>query len=373
MVAALGAGSDIVLTLDSITAPGFQGWQIERQIMGGVWQFWTGSGWGPSSPVFITTSKFLDTNLSDGLYAYRVTPEYTTGPGVQQLTPFVIVGQGKIGWTFENYQVPLGQWGELLTADDLRYTYLWGIVTQSSEGDFFTDAQIRTSLNWSITAMERILKLCIKSKVIKCDPIDPSLVQGVDYDEEESGYTYRPDKWNKIGYLELKRRPVQSVQAVSFFSPVGQKMVDLMPWTMIDKPKGLLRFYPQTNSAGQIQQTVWALAGIALAFGAHFSYPQAFRVDYTAGYKDASLVPDDLRDVIGKLATVKLLNLIGDGLIAGFSSSSVSIDGLSESFSSTQSPENTYFGARIKGYLTNIENFIKKNRQKFGHITMGSI
>lgn len=374
MLSAIAAGSDIVLTLDSITTAGFQGWQLERQIMGNAWQYWTGTaGWGAGVPLLLTTAKFIDTALANGLYAYRATPIYTSGPGTAQLTQYVNIGESKIGWTFENYTPPSGQWGELLTADDLRYTYLWGVVAQSSEGDFFTDAQIRTSVAWSVAAMERILKITMKQRVIKCDPILPGLVQGVDYDEEESGYTYRPDKWNKIGYVALKRRPVSSIQAVGMYSPTGQKMVDLLPWTMLDKPKGLVRFYPQTNNAGQIQQTVWALSGLALAFGAHFSYPMAFRVDYTAGYQDAGKVPDDLRDIVGKLATVKLLNLIGDGLIAGFSSSSVSIDGLSESFSSTQSPESTYFGARIKGYLTDIEDYVKENRTKFGNFTIGSI
>lgn len=372
MVTALNAGSDIVLTLDTVTTAGFQGWQIARQIMGGSWQFWTASGWSASTPLLITTQKFIDTNLSDGLYAYQVTPVVSGVLGVVQSTDWVVIGTGKVGWTFGNYSPPPNQWGELLTADDMRYTYLWGIVAQSSEGDFFTDAQIQTSVDWAVKAMERILKLTLLKRTILCQP-DPSLVWGTDYQEAEDGYTYRPEKWNKIGYIMLKRRPIISVERILFYSPVGSKMVDMSPWLMIDHQKGLIRLYPQVNNAGQIQQVVWALAGISLAMGGNFSYPFAFRVDYTAGYQDASRVPDDLRDIIGKMATVKLLNVIGDGLIAGFSSSSLSIDGLSESFSSTQSPENTYFGARIKGYLTDISDYIKENRTKMGHFVLGSI
>jgi len=92
-----------------------------------------------------------------------------------------------------------------------------------------------------------------------------------------------------------------------------------------------------------------------------------------AGYENSSRIPDDLREVIGKVAACKLLNIIGDGLIAGFSSSSLSIDGLSESFSSTQSATNAFFGARIQVYLKDIENYLKENRNKFGVQVMGSI
>ena len=85
------------------------------------------------------------------------------------------------------------------------------------------------------------------------------------------------------------------------------------------------------------------------------------------GYETSDFVPEDLRQIIGELAGVGVMNIIGDGLLAGFSSSSVSIDGLSESFSSTQSPENTYFGARIREYREHVKNYVKEARYKFGN------
>jgi hypothetical protein len=113
-----------------------------------------------------------------------------------------------------------------------------------------------------------------------------------------------------------------------------------------------------------------------MAVGASYrngDYPHGYKIDYTAGYENAGMVPADLRDIIGKAAACKLLNIIGDGLIAGFSSSSLSMDGVSESFSSTQSATNAYFGARIQVYLKDIETYLKENRSKFGNITIGSI
>ena len=74
-----------------------------------------------------------------------------------------------------------------------------------------------------------------------------------------------------------------------------------------------------------------------------------------------------------KWASIKALASVGDGLLAGFSSSSISLDGLSESFSSTQSATSAYFGARIKQYQDEIKEWLKTNRYKFSNIPLGFI
>jgi hypothetical protein len=59
--------------------------------------------------------------------------------------------------------------------------------------------------------------------------------------------------------------------------------------------------------------------------------------------------------------------------MSGFSSSSLSMDGVSESFSSTQSATSAYYGADIKQYESEIEKYIAENKMKFGHIVMGAL
>ena len=70
---------------------------------------------------------------------------------------------------------------------------------------------------------------------------------------------------------------------------------------------------------------------------------------------------------------MKLLNVIGDGLLAGFSSSSIGLDGMSESFSSTQGVENAMFGARIGVYKKDVDEYIAENKNKYGNFRIGSI
>ena len=169
----------------------------------------------------------------------------------------------------------------------------------------------------------------------------------------------------------MRHRPILSVEKAELYTITDQKVMDLLPWTRIEKQKGDLIFFPKAGASGQILANP-----MTFALGLNWyqsDYRQAFKIDYTAGYKDANLVPEDLRDIIGKAAACKLLNIIGDGLIAGFSSSSLSMDGMSESFSSTQSATNAYFGARIGVYLKDIETYLKANKRKFNRFVVGSI
>jgi hypothetical protein len=104
-----------------------------------------------------------------------------------------------------------------------------------------------------------------------------------------------------------------------------------------------------------------------------FNQHMFYAIDYDAGYESSDDIPMDLREAIGKNAAISLLNVIGDGLMSGFSSSSLSMDGMSESFSSTQSATSAYFGARIKVYEDELSSYIDKASRKFGFIQMGVI
>jgi len=74
-----------------------------------------------------------------------------------------------------------------------------------------------------------------------------------------------------------------------------------------------------------------------------------------------------------KMAAISLLNVIGDGLMSGFSSSSLSMDGVSESFSSTQSATSAFFGARIAVYQKEVQEYIAQNKYKFGFFRVGAL
>ena len=73
-------------------------------------------------------------------------------------------------------------------------------------------------------------------------------------------------------------------------------------------------------------------------------------------------MPWDLIGVIGKLATFGPLNIAGDMILgsAGIASQSLSIDGLSQSISTTASATSAGYSARLINYGKEIQETVKR-------------
>lgn len=334
---------------------------LERQDLahsGAVWQVWNGESWGDGESAELSVLRFTDYHVLPGLYLYRCTSGTTV-----QTSAVVKVGSDKIGWTFGNYRCE-DAWGEVLTPDDLRFTYLWGVDFRASNGDIFTDDQIRFQISAALAEIERTLSYNFTKKIIKCESKDGDL--------EESGY--RLKNHQGINIVQLRQVPVMSVERFDFYDYSDNKVANLLENIIVDKDKGVIELRPKGTCSFARTLDFGFFGGYSFRdsrFPVSSGYRNAFKVDYTVGLENAGQVPDDVRDIVGKIAACKLLNVIGDGLIAGFSSSSLSMDGLSESFSSTQSATSAYFGARIKVYEDNIAEWKKSNAKRFRKLYIG--
>jgi hypothetical protein len=368
--------SDVVLTLTNQSyITGFLGYELERRLTGGNWCVWTGTAWvdgGTAS--LLTTIKFTDYTLAAGIYQYRARAKSGTDPAFSYTSyeesgwiRIATAAGTKTGWTFGNYTPAEDEFGLILTPDDLRYTYLWGIDFKASNGQLYDDNQIQFMIDSAVREFELALNLTIKKRVIKCRS---DAKEGDVYDELEDPYRYRRLDWNVGGRLNTKRRPILSVEDFVLYTITDQKILDLKDWMRVNYDKGEIFFYPRVGPMGTIRVSPTFLSYNYLST---VDYPHGYRLSYTAGYSDSSKVPSELRDIIGKAAACRLLNIIGDGLIAGFASSSLSLDGISESFSSTQSATNAYFGARILVYLKDIKTFLDRNRYKYHTSFAGAI
>lgn len=284
----------------------------------------------------------------------------------------------KVGYTFENYSPQAGEWGEVYTADDMRYTMMFGIdsIASNTARDEFTDEQFRQLVREAVGEFEKYLHIDIRKRVYKTNP-DSSLVRGrvwrsgVDYTDEEDEYPYDYVEWSNTGFVALRHSPVISVERAIWKNLVNGEIMDLIEndWVRINKKMGQVNFYPK----GGFSYGPYSVYGPIWTSAAGGRYPQGFEIDYTTGYESSDFVPEDLRGVIAKYASIKSLGVIGDGLLAGFSSQSISLDGLSESFSSTQSATSAYFGARIQQYTKEIIEWLKDNRYKYGPIPISFV
>lgn len=283
--------------------------------------------------------------------------------------------QDKVGHTFGNYKQPTESFGEIVTPDDLRFTYLAGIDLVTSNGQVYTDEQLKFLIDTSIKRWERELDITIEKKRFanKPDEASPVKVLGVDYDEEDDPYDLKMRYWENDGFINLRTRPILTIEKLDFMTITKNVIRNLLgdDWVRLEKRPGQIWLFPTAASGAVGGLFVSGPSGL-IAFRDR-DYNDAFEIDYTAGFRDSTAVPRDLRYVIGKLAAIDVLNIIGDGLLAGFSSSSLAMDGISESFSSTQSAMYGFFSARITKWLEELETWKANNKFKFSNFPAGSV
>jgi len=284
----------------------------------------------------------------------------------------------KVGWTFKNYQVPTGTFGEVVTYDDILYTGLYGIPKVALDGQEIQKEQIQEVVEWAVAEVERWLNIDIRRRKRVCEPSD-DLIQVTSWDEnplhytdEADPYDFDPATWRNYGYLQLDHYPVINVSKFDLYSYVDSKLIDLMSWIRLKKQYGQLGAYPKIQTGQGGNQVFPFIGGQGLyIYNLTQGYPSGIKVDYETGFKSAEFVPQDIRSFVMDFAVINTLAWVGDGLLAGFSSSSVSIDGISESFSSTQSATSAYFGARIQQLTKRMTRSMDKLKRKYSNMPIG--
>ena len=345
------------------------------------WKVYTESGFvipeESTQPLELNSGDFVDSfDLTNGLYQYRIHSASKSNPEFEDFafTCWIKFGvPDAVGYSFGNYKVPEGEWGTILTPDDFRYTYLWGTDFKATNGSMFTDEQIQWFIDAATSEMERQLNITIVKQRIMCqDSVERNhYVKGQDYDVEETPYDFSYRKIQRYGMIQTKQRPLLNVTRCTLINKGHNDDDDLLPSTVLDKKNGVIKFLKRPFKPND---TWKGICEAISPFGAETWNSHLFySIDYEAGFDNSDEVPEDLRQHIGLMVAVSLLNVIGDGLMSGFSSSSLSMDGVSESFSSTQSATSGYFGSRIAQYREYIKTYVDTNKFKFGFFRVGCL
>ena len=113
------------------------------------------------------------------------------------------------------------------------------------------------------------------------------------------------------------------------------------------------------------------LTGVSASYGIR-SYPiipNYWYTQYETGFPIGK-VPSDIINLVGLLASIPLLAIAGDLILgSGIASQSLSIDGLSQSISSTSSATNSGYGSRIIEYRKSIDATINRLRNMYNGVT----
>ena len=170
--------------------------------------------------------------------------------------------------------------------------------------------------------------------------------------------------------MQLYEGPVMEVTSLSMHFG-DMKMFDIpKDWVRMHSISGHIQLFPVSGSTGSLILTQNG-SFLPTMLGLYPNAPGLWRVSYKAGMED---IPDDLVEYIMKRASVGVLQVWGDLIIgAGIANQTISIDGLSQSIGTTQSPEFSGSGARIKNYMDDMRELEKRLKDTYLGINLGVV
>ena len=304
------------------------------------------------------------------------------------------------GFNFNNpditsdYLAP--RWGYLVHPDELRYSEAFGNpLIAEADSSSITDEQLSDFIRVAIRYVEVELNIDILPRRIRYDdridetgkPISRTDIIEADKDftskmsrkhlaelyVRELGYPYRVIAARRECFIKLRRRPVRDILKFDLVDPYySNTVIDLMPYRHVKKGfSGIAYCRPRQLSARfNTYQYIWQNYLLMPYLN---DRADLFLIDYETGYENCQDVPDEFRYIVSKLAACTLLVLYGLGKAAGIASRSVSLNSVSESISTTQSAENTFFGATIMQHRKDIKAWFDQNRSKYSRTLIGNL
>jgi hypothetical protein len=226
----------------------------------------------------------------------------------------------------------------LINVDELKKRWLFGIVPIKDEtGNDLPDESLQAFIDTAISMLEHDLDISI---------IPRRVVEPKDYSETD---------YFEWGYFHLNNIPVIKINSLKVVYLIDE---DGTEETVLDIPKSWFRL---TDHAGELRLIPNNKFPANLAidsagaffpelFRRHGMVPHLWRIDYEYGFKNGK-VPKLVNAAIGMLASIMAMNIAGDLKIgSGIASTSLNLDGLSQTINSTASAENHTYSAKVKAY-----------------------
>jgi hypothetical protein len=252
------------------------------------------------------------------------------------------------------------------STDEMVSRILFGIELVDTEGNPFPQDLLQSYLDSAVAWAEQILSISILQRPVS--------------DEQ---HDFVANDYMNWGYIKLWHRPVASVEKLTLWYG-NQKMYDIpSAWLKVDQQHGAIQLFPTTGVTSGLIITSGGSLFLPLVQGGFGYAPQMWSVDYTAGmsepdtnaqgeyvYAQTNIHPN-LKEVIYKRASIGIMQVWGDLIIgAGIANMSLSVDGLSQSIGTTQSPMFGGASARIKQMQEDIDNMLPALRSYYGGIDM---
>lgn len=246
-----------------------------------------------------------------------------------------------------------GESALLVSVDELRENYLFGLDLTADDGTPFPDRMMEWYIKAGIDWLEKEL--------------DMDLIAKTHTNEIHDHYAVDYARW---GYFQLQHYPVLAVDTVSFQYPTMEDPVIInSQWVVLEDNgvSGVIQIVPGQGNIADVLMIPGAL--LPMWSGATGRVPAIWHFTYRSGFEPLK-APPDLKHMISMWAAIGVLNIAGDLIVgAGIASKSVSIPGLSQNVNTTSSATNAGFGARIIEYQKEIKQMLPNLRRYYGKNT----
>jgi hypothetical protein len=239
--------------------------------------------------------------------------------------------------------VPLGnkdlqRTTSLVTPEKLRNEYLFGITLfDKTSGKEISNDILQSYINNAVSYFEHYL--------------DISITPVIDFIENRDYYFNEYVDW---GYFQLNNYPVIQVKEINlvYFREADgtpetlQKIPD--QWVRLQPHDGIVRLIPNARFPANLQVSQSGSYFPEILRTQHVPHLWEIKYDYGFG---VGCIPVLLNQAIAYAAAMQALIIAGNLVLgAGIASSSISLDGLSQSINTTQSAENSAYSATLKDY-----------------------
>jgi len=252
--------------------------------------------------------------------------------------------------------------GILLTPTDLRNRYLYGINILAGDGTVFPDEGLLTFIQSAQQEIERYLSI----------KFDLQLVS-------DNGSYYRDDYMNGFPIIKTKFPVKEPLSLIGFYKKIEQIRYPISWLSSHESNDGVYKkrisIVPTVGTMSGTA-TGLVLSGTTFLMGSlrnNKNLPDYWHYQYVTGFEPEKM-PMEMVDLVGKLASIGYLNVAGDFIIgAGIASQSLSIDGLSQSISTTSSATSSGYSARIGLYVKEIKETLKRVSAQYKGITFTTL
>lgn len=256
--------------------------------------------------------------------------------------------------TFTTYWVEDS--GLIFSPEELLAQYFYGVTIQDKQGTELSKQVISNYIRAAQQEVEKFLGIKLCKQVIN------------------ESLTYYRDDFVNSGMIRTTYPVRKGFNLEGWYG--NMKQLTYPPgWIVVRTTNDGMTYFRQITIIpnGMGNATSFYFEAVLPYYGL-LTYKQLddyWRLTYTTGFDQ---IPYDILNFVGKLASINVFHIAGDIILgAGIASQSIGIDGLSQSISTTSSATNAGYGARIQGYLKDLQEATERLKTYYRGIVLTSL